>query len=135
MAVTKKRKAIIFTLSPNSTGLFMDHTNKKAKIEEIVKQLSLADLQQFIIKYAAKHPDFEKGFIRVFNPKKPAASKEEYTADIKDAFRGSEPPSRNRYQDYGDYGFDALEVAGNLEPLLEKANYYINHPTTKTVSA
>lgn len=105
----------------------MNQTNKKIKIEEIVKHLSLGDLQHFIIKYAAKHQEFEKVFIKAFNPKKPAAGKEEYIADIKDAFMGSEPPSRNRYQDYGDYGFDALEVAGDLEPLLEKADYYIQH--------
>ncbi|MEJ7683840.1 MAG: hypothetical protein WKG06_39465 [Segetibacter sp.] len=105
----------------------MDQINKKITIEEIVKQLSVADLQGFIIKYAAKHPEFEKVFIGAFNPKKPAAGKEEYIAHIKDAFMGSEPPSRNRYRDYGDYGFDAVEVAGDLEPLLEKADYYIRH--------
>ncbi len=105
----------------------MDQTNKKITIEEIVKQLSVADLQGFIIKYAAKHPEFEKVFIGAFNPKNPAAGKEEYIAHIKDAFMGSEPPSRNRYRDYGDYGFDAVEVAGDLEPLLEKADYYIKH--------
>lgn len=122
-----KKKNNNFIFSPNSTGLFMDQTNKKIKIEEIVKQLSLADLQQFIIKQAAKHPQFEKEFIIAFNPKKRAAGKEEYTTDIKDAFMGSKPPSRNRYQHYSDYGFDALEVAGDLQPLLEKADYYIQH--------
>lgn len=105
----------------------MHQPNKKITIEEIVKQLSLADLQHFIIKHAAKHPEFEKAFIDVFNPKKPAANKEEYIAQIKDAFMASKPASRNRYRDYDDYGFDALEVRNDLEPLLEKADYYIQH--------
>ncbi len=56
----------------------MNQTNKKITIEEIVKQLSAADLQQFIVGYAAKHQEFEKVFIKAFNPKKPAAGKEEY---------------------------------------------------------
>ncbi|MEJ7829015.1 MAG: hypothetical protein WKF91_12480 [Segetibacter sp.] len=105
----------------------MDQTNKKNKIEEIVKHLSVADLQQFIIEYSAKNPGFEKAFKDAFNPQKPAAGKKEYTADIQDAFMGSKPQGRSRYQDYGDYGFDALEVAGDLEPILEKADYYIKH--------
>ncbi|MEO6000234.1 MAG: hypothetical protein ABIN89_25580 [Chitinophagaceae bacterium] len=105
----------------------MDQKNKKNKIEEILNHLSVVDLQHFIIAYSAKNSGFEKVFIDSFNLQKPIEEKEEYIADIQDAFMGSKSQGRNRHQDYGDYGFDAIEVAGDLEPILEKAEYYIKH--------
>ncbi len=77
-------------------------------------------MHQFIIDYGEKHPEFMKKFIANFSPQQVSAGKKDYAGTIMNAFGNNALNSGNRYHDYGDYGFDASDVAEDLKPLLDK---------------
>ena len=97
-------------------------------IKEILKHTDVKDLQQFIIDYAAKNPELEKAFMARFNPEKiSSGSKEDYVSDIESAFHKNMNRVGDRYNGWDDFGFDAFAVAGDLKPLLEKVDYYLQN--------
>ncbi|MDQ3682668.1 MAG: hypothetical protein M3352_06300, partial [Bacteroidota bacterium] len=77
--------------------------------------------------YGTKHPEFMEKFKNHFSPRQVSAGKEDYAGTIMNAFGSNTLKSTNRYHDYDDYGFDASDVAEDLQPLLDKANYFIKH--------
>ncbi len=91
------------------------------------KYINTSDLHKFILDYGATHPEFREEFIAGFSPKQVSSDKEDYAGTIMNAFGNNTLNSGNRYHDYGDYGFDASDVAGDLQPLLDKADYFIKH--------
>src|ERR1017187_3855403 len=101
---------------------------KNTSIEEILKYCDIADLHQFIIGYVAKSPEFEKAFLARFNPRQGSlADKKDYTIDIEHAFKNNRMKGNSRYDRWDDFSFDAQDVAEDLQPLLEKADYYLQH--------
>jgi hypothetical protein len=101
--------------------------NKKMA-EEILKYCNNVELQQFIIDYAAKNPEFEKAFMARFNPEKiSSGSEENYVSDIESAFHNNMNRVGDRYNRWDNFGFDACAVAEDLKPLLEKADYYLQN--------
>jgi len=105
----------------------MKQSNNNIQPEEILKHINPAELKKFIIDYGAKHPEFLEKFMAHFSPQKVSAAKEDYEGTIMNAFGSNTLNSGNRYHDYGDFGFDALSVAEDLKPLLDKAGYFIKH--------
>lgn len=102
--------------------------NKNTSIEEILKYRDVADLHQFIVNHAAKNPEFEKAFLTNFNPQQASdMDKADYADTIADAFANNRPKGNSRYGRWDDDGFDAEDVANDLQPLLDKAAYYLQH--------
>ena len=78
--------------------------NKKI-VGEILKHCNNTELQQFIIDYAAKNPEFEKAFMARFNPEKVSSgSKEDYISEIESAFHNNMQKGGNRYSGWDDFG-------------------------------
>jgi hypothetical protein len=105
----------------------MKRSTNNINLEEILKHIDPARLKKFIIDHAANHPEFREKFMANFSPQKVSAAREDYAATIKKAFGSNTIKSANRYHRYDDFGFDALAVAHGLQPLLDKASYFIKH--------
>lgn len=100
----------------------------KKLMKEILNHCNNADLQQFLIDYAAKNTGFEKALMAKFSPEKiSSGSKENYISDIESAFRKNMNRAGDRYNGWDDFGFNAYAVAEDLKPLLEKADYYLQN--------
>ncbi|MFA7390243.1 MAG: hypothetical protein WCZ71_07540, partial [Proteiniphilum sp.] len=104
-------------------------------LKDILAHTATSKLKQFISEYANDHADFRNVFLEKFSPKpkpKPDSKhkqpEEDYPRIIKKAFDEGGSRSHGRYRnDYYDIGFDAESVCNKLEPLLEKARYYLRH--------
>lgn len=104
-------------------------------LKDILAHTATSKLKQFISEYANDHADFRNVFLEKFSPKpkpKPDSKhkqpEEDYPRIIKKAFDEGESRSHGKYRnDYYDIGFDAEAVSNKLEPLLEKARYYLRH--------
>jgi len=105
----------------------MKQPGENIEPEEILKQINTAKLNKFIANYAAKNPEFRAAFIAQFNPQKTSENKKDYAAAITGAFTGNALKSGSRYNQWDEYGFDALDVAEDLKPMLDKAGYFIKH--------
>jgi hypothetical protein len=92
-------------------------------IKEILKYCETTNLHQFIIDYAAKDREFKNALISRLDPKKISEDKEDYAAAILMAFNDNAMKGGNRYSGWEEYGFDAMDVAADLQPLLEKVDY------------
>lgn len=100
---------------------------KDMQIEEILKHCEAASLHQFIIEYADKDQEFKKGLIARLGPQKISKTREDYINIILAAFSSNSMKSGSRYREWDDYGFDAVGVAADLQPLLEKVDYCVQH--------
>jgi hypothetical protein len=105
----------------------MKQSNNNIRPKEILKYINTADLHKFIIDYGAKHPEFMEKFMASFGPQQASSGKEDYAGAIMNAFGSNTIKSANRYYDYGGLGFDAVDVAEDLKPLLDKTDYFIKH--------
>jgi len=97
-------------------------------IEEILKYCGITDLHQFIIDYANKDREFRKALDARFNPVKVSAGDKKVYADaVRAGFNSNPLKTGNRYHQWEDYGFHAEYVAEDLQLLLDKATYFIQH--------
>lgn len=100
--------------------------NKKYK--EILKHCNEKDLHQFVLDCASKNPEFAKAFTTRFDPEKKSSGRgKDYVAEIEKAFRKNMNRVGDRYNGWDGFGFDAYAVAGSLDPLLEKIDYYLQN--------
>lgn len=104
-----------------------EKTANSVNLKEILQHINTTDLYEFIIGYGEKHPEFMEEFVAQFSPTQVSAAKEDYADSITGAFVNNMLRSSNRYRDYDDFGFDAQDVAEDLQPLLDKADYFIKH--------
>lgn len=105
----------------------MKQSNDNIHAEEILKYTNTSHLHKFILDYAAKHPEFMEKFMATFSPQQISAGKEDYAGTIMNAFGNNTLKSGSRYRQWDNYGFDAADVAEDLKPLLDKADYFIKH--------
>ncbi len=105
----------------------MERSNNNIQPEEILKHINTFDLHKFILDYGAKHQEFREEFIANFSPQQVSAGKEDYAGTIMNAFGNNTLKSGSRYRQWDDFGFDASDVAEDLKPLLDKADYFIKH--------
>jgi len=97
-------------------------------IEEILKYCGITDLHQFIIDYANMDREFRKALDARFNPVKVSAGDKKVYADaVRVGFNSNPLKTGNRYHQWEDYGFHAEYVAEELQLLLDKATYFIQH--------
>jgi hypothetical protein len=97
-------------------------------IEEILKYCEVTDLHQFIIDYANKDREFRKALDARFNPVKVSAGdKKVYAEAVRVGFNSNTLKTGNRYHQWEDYGFHAEYVVEELQLLLDKAAYFIQH--------
>ena len=104
-------------------------------LRDILIHTDTGKLKQFVNEYANDHADFRDVFLEKFSPKpkpKPGSKhkqpEEDYPRIIKKAFDEGGSRSHGKYRnDYYDIGFDAEAVSNKLEPLLDKARYYLRH--------
>lgn len=97
-------------------------------IEEILKYCGITDLHQFIIDYANKDREFRKALDARFNPVKVSAGDKKVYADaVRAGFNSNPLKTGNRYHQWKDYGFHAEYVREDLQLLLDKATYFIQH--------
>ena len=102
-------------------------------LNDILAHTGKSELDEFIKEYARDNKAFKNVFLEKFSPKPKSKSKrekplEDYVKTIQKAFISSGINSRGRYRNNCEYfEFDAEAVSGQLEPLLEKARFYIRH--------
>lgn len=107
----------------------------KTKLDDLLKFTEEDKLINFVKKYAQKDAAFNNALLEAFSPRRKSENKQEppredYVKLIKNAFVTHSNRSSGRYgyyNDYDDFGFDALEVSEHLDTLLEKARYYIKY--------
>lgn len=102
-------------------------------LNDILAHTGKSELDEFIKEYARDNKAFKNVFLEKFSPKPKSKSKrekplEDYVKTIQKAFISSGINSRGRYRNNCEYfEFDAEAVSEKLEPLLEKARFYIRH--------
>ena len=102
-------------------------------LNDILAHTGKSELDEFIKEYARDNKAFKNVFLEKFSPKPKSKSKrekplEDYVKTIQKAFISSGINSRGRYRNNCEYfEFDAEAVGEKLEPLLEKARFYIRH--------
>jgi hypothetical protein len=97
-------------------------------IGDILKHCAITDLHQFIIDYANKDRQFRKALDARFNPVKVSAGdKKVYAVAVRLGFNSHPLKTGNRYHQWEDYGFHAEYVREELQILLDKATYFIQH--------
>ena len=107
----------------------------KTKLDDILNFAEEGKLIDFIKKYAQKDAAFKDALLETFSPNHQSGNKqkqqpEDYVKQIQSAFIGHSSRRSGRYNyynDYADFGFDAIEVSERLDSLLEKARYYIKY--------
>jgi hypothetical protein len=99
---------------------------KDTTISEMLKHCDGKELHQFILDYFNRNQEFRKAFNDRFNPvKKIAGNKKSYANQVRAAFLNNSSRSGNRYNQWDDYGFDAQDVAADMEELLGKARFFL----------
>lgn len=107
---------------------------KDKNLREILRRTDNGLLVQWLLDYSKKNPGFEKLLRERFDPKK--IQKEfarDYPKIIRSAFHKSSLKSYSRYNQWDDYGFDAVAVRAELEKVLDDADYFLKNNNLKMV--
>ena len=102
------------------------------RLKEIIGKTDSKILKDWLLVYATANPSFAQLIKEKFSPSTIKEDKiKDYPLLIKAAFDNNPYSSGDRYNNWGDFGFDAEDVRAELENILEDVDYFLKFANTK----
>ena len=105
---------------------------EKITISEIINNIDVVQLRNLLVEYAQKDSTFKQFIVAKYSPQNiSTTSAKDYVRLVLKAFGSNQLQSGNRYRGWENFGFDAMAVREDLEPLLEEVDYFLKYNNNK----